>query len=74
MHGVLRRLALTLAKSGLNVLRFDYFGVGNSGGESDEIDLDGWRRDIEMAIDELKSWASDWAPRWRPLSPKREMM
>ena len=58
MHGVLRRLALTLAKRGLSVLRFDYFGVGDLAGESDEIDLDGWRRDIEMAIDELKSMAA----------------
>ena len=58
MHGVLRRLAINLAKSGHNILRFDYFGVGDSAGESDEIDLDSWRADIEMAIDELKSMAS----------------
>ncbi len=58
MHGVLRRLALNLAKGGQNILRFDYFGVGDSAGESDEIDLDGWRGDIEMAIDELKSMAA----------------
>jgi uncharacterized protein len=58
MHGVLRRLALNLAQSGHNILRFDYFGVGDSAGESDKIDLDGWRRDIEMAIDELKSMAA----------------
>ena len=58
MHGVLRRLALNLARSGIDILRFDYFGVGDSAGESDEIDLDGWRRDIEMAIDELKSMAA----------------
>ena len=58
MHGVLRRLALNLAKDGLDILRFDYFGVGESAGESDEIDLDGCRLDIEMAIDELKSMAA----------------
>ena len=58
VHGVLRRLALNLAKSGHNILRFDYFGVGDLAGESDKIDLDGWRRDIEMAIDELKSMAA----------------
>jgi pimeloyl-ACP methyl ester carboxylesterase len=56
-HGVFRRLALNLAAGGYHVLRFDYFGAGDSAGESTEADLEGWGTDIDTAIDELKSMA-----------------
>jgi uncharacterized protein len=54
-HGALRRLASNLSSAGHHVLRFDYFGVGDSGGEGEDGDLDGWFSDIEMAVDELLS-------------------
>jgi pimeloyl-ACP methyl ester carboxylesterase len=54
-HGALRRLATNLALAGHHVLRFDYFGVGDSGGESNDSDFEGWCSDVAMAVDELKS-------------------
>jgi pimeloyl-ACP methyl ester carboxylesterase len=53
-HRSMRRLAVQLNDAGCDVLRFDYFGSGDSGGETIEGDVDGWCRDIETAIDELK--------------------
>ena len=50
----MRRLAVRLNAAGFDVLRFDYYGTGDSGGEISDADLDGWRRDIETAIDEVK--------------------
>jgi pimeloyl-ACP methyl ester carboxylesterase len=49
----MRFLAGRLAASGLDVLRFDYFGAGDSGGETTDATLSGWRRDIATAMDEL---------------------
>jgi uncharacterized protein len=54
-HGALRRLATNLSLAGHHVLRFDYFGVGDSAGEGSEGDLGGWCSDIDMAVDELLS-------------------
>jgi uncharacterized protein len=53
-HRAFRQLALCLAKAGFPVLRFDYYGCGDSGGDSDEGSIDQWRTDIGMAITELK--------------------
>lgn len=60
-HGSLRRLASNIAAGGRHVLRFDYFAVGDSAGEIEDGELDGWRDDIALAIDEIKSMVD--APR-----------
>jgi len=52
-HRSMARLAITLAEAGFHVLRFDYYGTGDSGGNSTDVDLAGCRADIGMAIDEL---------------------
>lgn len=52
-HRSLRRLAKMLATRGIHSLRFDYFGTGDSAGETIEADLEGWYGDIESAVDEL---------------------
>jgi pimeloyl-ACP methyl ester carboxylesterase len=53
-HRAFRQLAMLLTKAGFHVLRFDYFGTGDSAGASDEISFDRWVRDASSAADELK--------------------
>jgi exosortase A-associated hydrolase 2 len=53
-HRSMRQLASMLSANGVHVLRFDYFGTGDSAGDMVEADLDGWRGDIGLAIEELK--------------------
>jgi uncharacterized protein len=53
-HKAVRQLALHLAKVGFHLLRFDYFGTGDSAGESEEGTIEQWVEDIAVAADELK--------------------
>lgn len=53
-HRMMRVLADRLAAAGHVVLRFDYFGTGDSMGEDVEGDLDGWVEDIVQADQELR--------------------
>jgi alpha/beta superfamily hydrolase len=57
-HRAFRQLAMLLSKAGFSVLRFDYFGTGDSAGESDAGDVSRWTQDISTAIDELKDTAA----------------
>ena len=52
-HRFQRVLADRLARAGLDVLRFDYFGTGDSAGDDAEGDLSGWTADVLTAHDEL---------------------
>jgi len=56
-HRAFRSLAGLLADAGHDVLRFDYHGTGDSGGDLEESTSPSWREDISMAIDELKDTA-----------------
>lgn len=58
MHWAFRRLADALSRQGYPVLRFDYFGTGDSAGEPRDASLERWRRDIEVAARELRDLAS----------------
>lgn len=53
-HRSMRHLAKMLSGAGFHVLRFDYFGTGDSAGDMRQADLQGWQGDIEMAIEELR--------------------
>jgi acyl carrier protein/pimeloyl-ACP methyl ester carboxylesterase len=53
-HFVLQRLARRLAADGVPVLRFDYYGCGDSLGESNEATCARWQSDIADAFAELQ--------------------
>lgn len=53
-HRPLRLLAAMLASAGLPVLRFDYFGTGDSLGDIEDASLDRWLDDIAQAVRYLR--------------------
>lgn len=53
-HRIFRRLAVRLSESGYHVLRFDYYGTGDSAGEREEGDLQSWCDDAAVALEELR--------------------
>jgi uncharacterized protein len=52
-HRLYRVLAERLAAAGVPVMRFDYFGTGDSFGEDEAGDFDGWVADTRAALQEL---------------------
>ena len=52
-HRMYRVLADRLIRSGVDVLRFDYFGTGDSAGDDTEGEISGWTRDVIAAHVEL---------------------
>ncbi|MBC7840747.1 MAG: alpha/beta hydrolase [Gemmatimonadaceae bacterium] len=53
-HRIFRRLAVRLSESGYHVLRFDYFGTGDSAGATTDGDLESWQADAQVALEELR--------------------
>lgn len=53
-HRLFRVLADRLARGGTPVLRFDYFGTGDSPGDDVDGEFDGWRQDVCAAHEELR--------------------
>jgi pimeloyl-ACP methyl ester carboxylesterase len=56
-HRAFRQFALLLSRAGFHVMRFDYFGTGDSAGDGSEATVERWVEDIACAIDELKDSA-----------------
>ncbi len=52
-HWMLRRVAEQLANAGFHVLRFDYYGTGDSAGDFCDASVDRWQEDIRLAGEEL---------------------
>jgi hypothetical protein len=57
-HAVCRSLCGRLAKSGVHTLRFDYLGTGDSALEPEEVGVEDWLEDIDLAARELRDMAS----------------
>lgn len=53
-HRFYMHLAGRLSESGYHVLRFDYFGTGDSGGDRRDGDLEAWQGDAATALQELR--------------------
>jgi len=51
-HSALRKLAISLAEAGHHVLRFDYFGTGDSFGMLEDATVSDWLEDIASALQE----------------------
>ncbi len=56
-HRAFRQLANLLAQARYHVMRFDYYGTGDSAGDGDDARLHGWIEDVSSAADELKDTA-----------------
>lgn len=53
-HRALRGLAQRLARQGFAVLRFDYYGTGDSGGAGEQGTVQHWLEDIGHALEEAR--------------------
>jgi pimeloyl-ACP methyl ester carboxylesterase len=56
-HRTFRQLAVHLAAAGFPVMRFDYFGCGDSAGAGADGSVPRWIADVHAAIDELRDTA-----------------
>lgn len=57
-HRSFLQLAVRLAARGFPVLRFDYFGCGDSAGETEEGRIERWQDDVLTAAEELRRQAA----------------
>ena len=53
-HRACRQLASLLCNEGYPVLRFDFYGCGDSGGDCEEGRIDRWLADVSAAVDEIR--------------------
>lgn len=63
-HRLFRALGDRLAKSGFHVMRFDYFGTGDSDGDDESGDIDTWVADVALASDELMNLSGNCSVSW----------
>jgi uncharacterized protein len=57
-HRAFVQLAARLCRRGVPVLRFDYYGTGDSAGDSADANVDGWLADIALAAAEARRLAN----------------
>lgn len=53
-HRAYWQLAVYLSKAGFHVLRFDFYGCGDSSGDVEQGEIRQWLSDISTAIDEIR--------------------
>jgi exosortase A-associated hydrolase 2 len=53
-HRSVRQLGIQLNAAGFHVLRFDYYGTGDSAGDMTEATVKDWEEDVGLAVDELR--------------------
>ncbi len=53
-HRAYRQLAIRLSNVGFHVLRFDFYGCGDSAGDCEQGQICQWLTDISTAIDEIR--------------------
>lgn len=53
-HASLTQLGQHLARHGLHVLRFDFYGCGDSAGDIEDASVDQWVEDVGTAVRELR--------------------
>ncbi|MFS2167878.1 serine aminopeptidase domain-containing protein, partial [Variovorax sp. Varisp62] len=63
-HRFFKVLAERLSRAGIATLRFDFYGSGDSPGDENEGEFDGWRRDLCSAHEELRRRAPGAAIVW----------
>ncbi len=63
-HRLSRVLADRMARQGAWVLRFDYYGSGDSGGDDLDADLAGWQFDVRAAHQQLRAASGCRDLRW----------
>ena len=63
-HRLLRVIGDRLARGGFHVLRFDFFGTGDSAGEDDEGDLLQWQEDVLSAHAEVSKLSGNAMTSW----------
>ena len=56
-HRALQKLGVQLAKAGVHVFRFDYFGTGDSAGGGEAGTPERWADDVVAAAEELRDTA-----------------
>ncbi len=56
-YDAMKELARFLTQAGFHVLRFDYYGSGDSAGETGDGGIEAWTANVEAAIEELKATA-----------------
>jgi pimeloyl-ACP methyl ester carboxylesterase len=54
-HRAFRQMATRLSEAGYPVLRFDYYGCGDSGGLPEEATMDLWLSNVSEAVAQLKT-------------------
>jgi uncharacterized protein len=73
-HRLLRVAAEKLAQAGYAVLRFDYFGTGDSAGQDDQTDLDGWLADICAADEKIRQRSAQTSITWLGVRRPRKLI